>query len=598
MGVNNDTGIAQIDDTVQGIQGIQGNQGLQGLRGAQGVQGVQGPIGYNGRIGAQGKIGGYGMQGANGSQGLQGVQGKKGVQGVQGTRGCNGAQGVAGSSGVQGVQGNRGVQGAQGTRGCNGAQGAIGVTGTQGAQGKRGAQGSVGFMGLQGVNGAQGPQGIKGRIGAQGILGYQGDDGEVGIQGVMGETGSVWVDGIRLNGYNTHLFEFDSDERKFVSRNVNTDLLYIRNGAKISVWLDKNAYESIRNSGSIVIDRLEDGEFIETSYPVYYAGKKALSEVITPANDIDSVVELTYREGAWYYSGGLLTPTITKDITVTGVELGQLHEGALIEAGTTIQELFNRLLVKEIDVYSINPEVSLEVIEGDIIDNSIYEVGCSINGNLDVEYTDGKFVGKAGYDYMIDAECQPNMVSYYMNGKKVSGNNIVIDSIGEEEIVLNSIVTYSDSEAKPRTNVGNLSDVKIEGGSVTTNNITINGCYRIFYGNQTASTASTINDPKTYQFMTQESLTELNKSWMVSNGDTMIESIESTDKNPSFVIVIPSMWNIIETQNSLGQSVNVETTWYKQNTIKYNNNGVETEYQVYVSPSTESSVYKNIILSK
>lgn len=587
-----ENGIPKPCNIIEGEAGPDGDRGIQGIAGHQGLQGLQGKVG---------------------PAGAQGVQGKTGVQGAQGRVGSKGFVGVMGAQGAQGNPGKPGLVGAQGSRGCTGQRGSDGMVGLQGAQGRPGQPGHQGTLGAQGLEGIQGLQGIRGSVGARGTMGYQGEDGPVGIQGVTGEKGSVWVDGIRLDGYNTHLFEFDVERNKFMSKNdnkfnpadgknydegiLNGDLLYIRNGAVIAIWLDEAAYTSIKDSGAIIIDRLENGTYIETNYPVYYAGQTPLADVITPSNDLGTVVELMYRDGAWYYNGGLLTQTITEDITVTGVSLGQLREGVEIKAGTTIQELFTKLLVKEIDVHGVKPIISISVEDGNIKNGQFYEIGTELNGRFSISYTDGKFVGDTGYPYTLNAECPQGPTAYYQDNVLINDTVIGL-TIMEEDITFNGVTSYGESEAVPRTNVGNLSEVKIASGSTNTGNIVVKGRYAMYYGTHPIATDSTIDDPDMYQFTEQSDLSVLEKVWLNPTSNTTIPIIESTDDNPSFVIVIPSTWDITETLNSLGQSVNVETTWYKQNTISYSNNGIDTEYQVYVSPSTEASSYKNIKLSK
>ena len=53
----------------------------------------------------------------------------------------------------------------------------------------------------------------------------------------------VWIDGIRIDGFNTHLYECIND--KFITKNSTKGLLIIDDGTQIDIWLDKTAYDSI-----------------------------------------------------------------------------------------------------------------------------------------------------------------------------------------------------------------------------------------------------------------------------------------------------------------------------------------------------------------
>lgn len=289
-------------------EGTQGTQGRRGDRGPTGAQGAQGTQGAQGGKGAQGARGCDGAQGTTGSKGVQGPQGLSGEKGAQGERGCDGAQGSSGTRGLQGPQGTKGDRGVQGSRGCDGDKGAQGSRGTQGPQGARGMDGLQGVRGEKGKNGVQGAQGAKGAQGARGEYGYRGDDGEIGYQGITGEDGAIWDDGIRLNGYNTHLFVFNRTENKFKPIEGQNNILRVEDGASIKIWLDANAYKSLNdNSSSILIDTVSGGQMAGTNYSAFYTIGVYILEKINPDRDLNGVVEFTFKQNAWYYSGGLLS---------------------------------------------------------------------------------------------------------------------------------------------------------------------------------------------------------------------------------------------------------------------------------------------------
>lgn len=330
-GANGPQGIQGIEGQrgSTGIQGAKGKPGQQGPKGEKGMDGIQGERGEKGTTGAQGARGEKGAKGAQGSAGFGGETGAQGAKGAQGARGCDGAQGDAGSRGLQGPQGLRGEAGAQGVRGCVGEPGVKGSKGVQGPQGARGEIGAQGGRGPQGEAGAQGPRGPKGAQGARGVMGYQGNDGEIGIQGLIGENGAIWLDGIRLNGYNTHLFSYNTEEGKFKPVH-SKDYLRIDDGAKITLWLNRAAYDAISESNRIVVDKVVNGEYVPTEYEAFYVEGDYIAEKINPDVDLNGVIEFVFNDGAWYYSGGLLSGNgIVEDskvVTIVEVVDGNYYE--------------------------------------------------------------------------------------------------------------------------------------------------------------------------------------------------------------------------------------------------------------------------------
>lgn len=479
-----------------GIQGEQGDQGERGPRGETGEPGIQGPKGFRG------------IQGPQGPQGSPGYQGYQGAQGVQGTRGCVGPQGVTGGKGVQGAQGIRGEVGPQGTRGCEGTQGPTGSKGVQGVQGTRGEPGIQGPRGMAGKQGAQGPTGSKGR---NGYMGYQGPSGDVGVQGVQGKEGAVWYDGIRLNGYNTHLFVFNGTD-KFVptEESPNTsenNLLNIKNGATIKLWIDGEALAFLNsNNGRVKIDNYhegqttpEDGEL--TQFFAYFSGTTLITEKIDE-NDLDCVIELTYRDdfddesaGAWYYTGGSIggasDAVITQPIRVTGVNIGQFNDGDTVPTGTTMQEMFEKLLTKDVDVTPKNPKITFNMSDSTVT----YEYGSAVSKTMSVSnYIDGYFESSDKTAYpdatfntnnnttngKLDAGCAKGTETYSATSGTVSSATWSIDHI-HANVTLTATVPYAESTVTAKTLTNQNSTQKVAAGSLTPAK-TINCKYRIYVG--------------------------------------------------------------------------------------------------------------------
>ena len=638
---NGDNPVNTVDTGDTGAQGVQGVQGRTGARGEKGPQGETGPQGFQGNPGAngpqgskgergvQGRKGSTGVLGPMGAQGTQGAQGNDGMQGDRGVQGTQGGRGILGYQGVQGPQGNqgnRGVGGPQGTRGCAGPQGSKGTQGAQGPQGARGSNGAqgtrgcAGDQGAQGSIGVQGPQGAKGAQGRRGYIGYRGDNGEVGFQGVVGRDGAVWYDGIRLEGYNTHLFRFDSAAGKFVCPELSSGVkqnnyLCIEEGALIRLWLDEAAYESISENGEILIDNVDTVLPIETThYEAFYSDGVSILDVIDPEKNLNTMVEFTFHDGAWYYSGGSLgisEPELSHGINVIGLDAGDYHDGDVIPAGTLMEDVLRTLLTHTIDVHAVAPKLSLTVTvrdsNDDIIEGTNIEIGTPIKISVTTDFTDGKFVGDEGYDYEIDAGCELTGVEWTVNNVPVAGEEYT--TIMESgTLIIQATAGYSESHARPLKNTGVESTAHIDEGSVLSSVVVLSGVEYGYYDNVTKITASSFDDPTKYPVKSQSDLGErgtVKMKFNLKNGRGTINKIESTDTKPSFALAIPADYRITQTKNSNGEDVigsdwdaDHAGTWFKQNTIEYHIDERYLNYNVWVILSTGVTEYKDIIISR
>lgn len=613
QGFTGDTG-AQGPQGAQGRVGSRGERGLQGETGPQGFQGntgatgAQGSKGSTGAQGTKGKSGLAGPAGPRGAQGAQGPQGEQGPQGPTGPQGIDGIKGYQGAQGNEGPQGNRGPAGIQGGRGCVGPQGPAGVKGTQGAQGARGengAQGARGCSGNQGptgMTGGEGPQGARGAQGRNGYMGYQGPDGSVGVQGVQGREGAVWYDGVRLDGYNTHLFSFNSVAGKFVAPAEQTNYLRIEDGALIQIWLDSAAYESIRQDGEIVIDNVEDGVLTPTHYVAYYSDSVGIMEKISPADNINSILDFTFRDGAWYYSGGSLLgagggtvdAVITKEIKVAGVNIGSYQDGDVITVGTAMQKVFENIFTNEIDVVAVPPQVELTLYVNDVptTENVTVEIGEEVTLRTTVNFVDGEFVGKPGYDYYrVNAGCQVEGVEWSVDGQQVVGDTYTF-TVGAGDVAVQATATYSGSTVIPEKNTGKPSAVTIPGGSEQSEVINLVGVNRGYW-----NIVPSLNDFNFDQYtVTQNDLANFN-TFDIESGTGFVETMVSTDQLPSFVAVIPQGYSVTHCEDRDGNDTT--GTWYlSPNTVQYTVGSAEATYVIYAVPAYVGNIYNNITFSR
>lgn len=597
------------ENTIISLQGLQGIQGLQGTQGIQGFQGIQG---------AQGKRGERGLQGLRGAQGLQGIEGPQGLQG---------AQGIQGIQGVYGCQGPTGAQGSQGERG------------QQGPTGAKGAQGFAGERGQQGERGVQGAQGIRGE---KGYMGYRGQVGEVGIQGLQGEKGHIWVDGISLDGYNTHLFRLNGN--KFVT--VDYSKLSLNNGAKMSFWLDQNVYDyllenecqiTVEDNAKITVDGEETLQTTEVTSTVYYANTTLLTDIINIEKDLNTVIELTYYNQTWYYSGGLIGSTNTsitpeyvggkdikineetnaidialdKDIT-TNVKIGFLEINQTLTAGMTLSQILERIMTKEIGAKITKPQVTISTTV-----NNNREVGTALGTvTFDVNYTDGYY---SSADTSIYTATQFNQQNNTTNGKLFAEcaegdytlyyniNNIVSNTVGQ------NINTYTDNEIKMepvaykfslkqeydesmvntvKTNIGNNTDVNIPSGTANSNELGIN----FYYNTNVINIPNVIWDESDERLENNETHykpeEELSNSMLLENGGSLLMNKTQYSNNEYTVYAESSLAIIIPKDKTFNVHMKVDatmtnlfSTFKKYSTI--NKYGVE--YDIYIYPNNNTS---------
>ena len=409
----------------------------------------------------------------------------------------------------------------------------------------------------------------------------------------------VWIDGIRIDGFNTHLYECIND--KFITKNSTKGLLIIDNGTQIDIWLDETAYNSIKNNNNCLkIDTFVNGNLEESNYPITFDGQKSLIDAVNNLTDLDAIVSLTFKENEWYYSGGLRTSTtidgditvdtsIENEIKVTGVNIGSYKDGVSIIAGTSVEEILRNILTNKIGVkISKTPKLTMSLTK-----SGTFEVGESVDGTITVSYQDGQFVGETGYNYTLSAGCsEPENYTYKMNGVDLENNNYSIPSISEGTTTFTVSGTHGESTNTPIDNTGEkLNDIKI-GSDTISASTNINAYYKYFYGY--------VEYNSNLYEITDETLNNLSSNYLDSNTET-INSLKSTeDDKPSILLVIPTDWEIISTKNGKGDVIPTEelsTLWEKnENVITHEING--KQYNLYVNELQQPVEYKEIIIKK
>jgi hypothetical protein len=410
----------------------------------------------------------------------------------------------------------------------------------------------------------------------------------------------VWIDGIRIDGFNTHLYECIND--KFITKNSTKGLLIIDNGTQIDIWLDDTAYNSIKNNNNCLkIDTFVNGKIEETNYPITFDGQKSLIDAVNDITDLNAIVSLTFKVDEWYYSGGLRTSTtidgditvdtrIENEIKVTGVNIGSYKDGVSIIAGTSVEQILRNILTNKIGVKISKPKLTMS-----LTNSGPFEVGESVEGTINVSYQDGQFIGETGYDYTLAAGCStPENYTYIMKKDSeeeiLENNSYNIPSISEGTTTFTVTGTYGQSTNTPVDNTGEeLNDIKINSETISTSK-EIKAYYKYFYGY--------IEYDSDLSEITDESLDNLSSNHLNNNSIT-ISSLKSSNDNPSIFIILPIDWEIRSTTNSLGiviTGTELNDLWKITKVITRKIN--DKEYNLYVNNLQQPIEYKNIIIKK
>ena len=146
----------------------------------------------------------------------------------------------------------------------------------------------------------------------------------------------------------------------------------------------------------------------------------------------------------------------TEEITVTGVNVGNLSNGTVIPAGTDIMGLLAKMLAKELGVSATKPSAKLA---GD--SNATVEKGTVLSGKVyTATYTDGKYTGVSGYSYTQAAGCPMTGCTWsgVIGTESVNGNVYTMtagDITVNETVTIKATIAYGAATNVPKTNFGN-----------------------------------------------------------------------------------------------------------------------------------------------
>lgn len=281
---------------------------------------------------------------------------------------------------------------------------------------------------------------------------------------------------------------------------------------------------------------------------------------------------------------------LSKDITVTGVTVGNLADGATLTKGMTLDQILTQILMKEIDVQATNPSVK---ITSTGTAAGTYEVGTPVSVTLGNTYTDGKFTGKTGYNYDLAAGCAQGAVTYKKGSTNLESNT---DSfvLTEGTTTYKCTSAYGASTAQPVTNFGNNSSVTIAAGTATSSNgISFVGNYKYFMGYAEATTIAQLDSTAIRALNTKT-------GWCTVNGSTtVVNSTAITSNGKSIIVACPAKYKLSAVANGLG--ADILGLFNVTGTVEVSLAGeVKENYNVYIYPITNGAQveFKNMTLAK
>lgn len=273
--------------------------------------------------------------------------------------------------------------------------------------------------------------------------------------------------------------------------------------------------------------------------------------------------------------------TTNKEITIAGVNVGNLKDGDVIPEGTSLTELLERMLRKAIGVKAVNPSVTLTGVS---LGNT-YEVGTVIDLTLGYNYTDGKFEGESGYTYSVNAGCENESVTYFKNNNALSSSNDRLTVI-EGNTSYKVTIDYNNSTVVPVNNIGENVDIVIPSGSASdTKNV--KGAYKYFMGYSTKTS---------YDQFNSDDVRDLTVKTGYINGSTsVVGSTAIKSDGTSIVIACPNKYTLKSIQNGVGADI---LSNFESGEVTVTTGESETIYTVYVYPITNGAKveFKNVTI--
>lgn len=295
----------------------------------------------------------------------------------------------------------------------------------------------------------------------------------------------------------------------------------------------------------------------------------------------DGASEVDKKYGSMYKGDKIIGTTeadklmTTEEITVTGVTVGNLANGAKIPAGTDIMSLLAQMLAKELGVSASKPTAKLA---GDT--NKTVEKGTVLSGKTyTATYTDGKYTGVSGYSYTLNAGCAPTGCTWSgVTGTETVNGNVY--TMAADDITVNDTVTikatiaYGAASNVPVTNFGNdVTSGLIGAGSAATGTITYTPSLKWWVGSSESK----------FEDMTWDSAGVRGLSLASNWVSTTSAAVTFPKGAKQQVIAIPASKSFTAKD---GAGSDITGTFSSTATVTVTCGGTHTEsYKIYVAPA-------------
>lgn len=295
----------------------------------------------------------------------------------------------------------------------------------------------------------------------------------------------------------------------------------------------------------------------------------------------DGASEADKKYGSMYKGDKIIGTTeadklmTTEEITVTGVTVGNLANGAKIPAGTDIMSLLAQMLAKELGVSATKPTAKLA---GD--SNKTVEKGTVLSGKTyTATYTDGKYTGVSGYSYTLAAGCSPTGCTWsgVTGTETVNGNVYTMtadDIVVNDTVAIKATIAYGAASNVPVTNFGNaVASGLISAGSAATGTITYTPSLKWWVGSSESK----------FEDMTWDSAgvrgLSLASNWISATSATVTFPKGAKQQ----VIAIPTSKSFTAKD---GAGSDITGTFSSTATVTVTCGGTHTEsYKIYVAPA-------------
>lgn len=386
------------------------------------------------------------------------------------------------------------------------------------------------------------------------------------------------------------------------------------NGIEIDnnfLTLEGRDIKSISAEGNYIIITLYNGKQLKANISSIYGSYKAGEGIDKEKFDSEKIIETNAE----------LIKT-TELIKVRGARIGEYEDSDEILAGTSVQDILEKMLNRVYDVVPIKPVSNINItINGDNPIREYYEVGEILNAiNIKIGLDDdgaslGYFVGEEGWEgHRVSAGCNFEKSVFLYNGGEIHSTEDRSEvytgfsfgtekNLEEGEHVFGTRIHYKQS-VTPQRSDGSESSVIIPAGFTEEANTSFTAAYKYYYGYIVMNPWAKYNN--IVENREQLSAMKLQSGWCSMDEDNIINTMESNGEKTAMILVLPEKYKAIKyAENALGVPINIEERWVQQTdesgeplTFQYTNGTKTTTYYAYILHSLLPVKYNKITFGK